>query len=53
MPSVPIQKSQMSVDVGGFERGVPEPILMRPLCWMKMVSQVRLPWMMGGSQECR
>lgn len=31
----------------------PEPILMSPLCWMKMVSQVRFPWMMGGSQECR
>lgn len=31
----------------------PEPILMRPLCWMKMVSLVRLPWMMGGSHECR
>lgn len=26
---------------------------MRPLCWMKIVSLVRLPWMMGGSQECR
>lgn len=32
---------------------LPEPILMSPLCWMKMVSLVRLPWMMGGSQECR
>lgn len=32
---------------------LPEPIFMSPLCWMKMVSLVRLPWMMGGSQECR
>lgn len=32
---------------------IPEPILMSPLCWMKMVSQVRLPWMMGGSHEWR
>lgn len=32
---------------------IPEPILMSPLCWMKMVSQVRLPWMMGGSLEWR
>lgn len=31
----------------------PEPILMRPLCWMKMVSLVRFPWMMGGLQACR
>lgn len=28
----------------------PEPILMRPLCCMKMVSLVRFPWMMGGLQ---
>ena len=34
-------------------RVLPEPILMSPLCWMKMVSLVRLPWMMGGSQEWR
>lgn len=26
---------------------------MRPLCWMKMVSLVRFPWMMGGLQACR
>lgn len=31
----------------------PEPILMRPLCCMKMVSLVRFPWMMGGLQACR
>lgn len=30
-----------------------EPILMRPLCWMKMVSLVRFPWMMGGLQACK
>lgn len=36
----------------GWEN-IPDPILMRPLCWMKMVSHVRLPWIMGGSQECR
>lgn len=29
----------------------PEPILMRPLCCMKIVSQVRFPCMM--SQECK
>lgn len=26
---------------------------MRPLCWMKMVSLVRLPWMIGGLHACR
>ena len=26
---------------------------MRPLCWMKMVSHVRLPCTMGGEHECR
>ena len=29
--------------------GAMEPILTRPLCWMKIVSHVRLPWMMAGS----
>ena len=32
---------------------LPEPILIRPLCWMKIVSVVRLPWMIGGVQECK
>jgi len=32
---------------------IPEPILMSPLCWMKMVSVVRLPWITGGSQLCK
>ena len=30
--------------------GATDPILTRPLCWMKMVSQVRFPWRIGGSQ---
>lgn len=38
---------------GHPQQALPEPILISPLCWMKMVSQVRLPWMMGGSQEWR
>ena len=32
---------------------LPEPILISPLCCMKMVSQVKLPWIMGGSHECK
>lgn len=31
----------------------PDPILMRPLCWMKIVSQDKFPWTMGVSQPWR
>ena len=30
--------------------GATLPILTSPLCWMNIVSQVKLPWMIGGSQ---
>lgn len=33
--------------------GATLPILTKPLCWIKIVSQVRLPWMIGGVQECK
>lgn len=32
---------------------LPDPILTSPLCCIKIVSQVRLPWMIGGVQECK
>lgn len=32
---------------------LPDPIFISPLCWIKMVSHVKLPWTMGGEQECK
>lgn len=34
-------------------RTLPVPIFIKPLCWMNMVSQFRLPCTMGWSQPCR
>ena len=31
----------------------PDPILISPLCWMKIVSHVKFPWTIGGEQECK
>lgn len=52
-PSRPLHLPYLTLCGWNLRNSIPDPILMSPLCWMKMVSQVRLPWMMGGSHEWR